>query len=52
MSPVYTHGAPCDLAALIDINKPVIRARYDFAEVGKPGLGGLVESFLKEKNLL
>jgi len=49
---VVVSATPCDLAALIDINKPVIRARYEFAEVGKPGLGGLVESFLKEKNLL
>ena len=45
-------ATPCDLAALIDINKPVIRARYEFAEAGTPGLGDLVESFLKEKNLL
>jgi predicted GTPase len=49
---VVVSATPCDLAALIDINKPVIRARYEFAEVGKPGLGGLVESFLLEKNLL
>ncbi len=49
---VVVSATPCDLAALIDINKPVIRARYEFAEVGKPGLGGLVEAFLQEKNLL
>jgi len=49
---VVVSATPCDLAALIDINKPVIRARYEFAEVGTPGLGGLVESFLKEKELL
>jgi predicted GTPase len=49
---VVVSATPCDLAALIDINKPVVRARYEFAEVGKPGLGGLVESFLQEKNLL
>ena len=49
---VVVSATPCDLAALIEINKPVVRARYEFAEVGTPGLGGLVESFLKEKNLL
>ena len=49
---VVVSATPCDLAALIDINKPVVRARYEFAEVGKPGLGGLVGAFLKEKNLV
>lgn len=49
---VVVSATPCDLAALIDINRPVIRAGYEFAEVGKPGLGGLVESFLKRKSLL
>ncbi|MBT8128169.1 MAG: GTPase [Gammaproteobacteria bacterium] len=49
---VVVSATPCDLAALIDINKPVIRARYEFAEVGEPGLGGLVESFLQGQNLL
>jgi predicted GTPase len=49
---VVVSATPCDLAALIKINKPVVRARYEFAEVGKPGLGVFVESFLKENNLL
>jgi len=49
---VVVSATPCDLAALININKPVVRARYEFAEVGKPGLGDLVESFLQQKNLL
>jgi predicted GTPase len=38
----------CDLQALIDIDKPVVRACYELAEVGEPGLGGLVEAFLDE----
>jgi predicted GTPase len=41
----------CRLEALIDINKPVVCARYEFAEAGEPGLGKLVEAFLKEKRL-
>ena len=49
---VVVSATPCDLAALIDINKPVVRARYEFAEAGKPGLGDLVESFLKAKHLI
>lgn len=49
---VVVSATPCDLAALIEINKPVVRARYEFADVGKPGLGSLVETFLKERNLI
>ncbi len=49
---VVVSATPCDLTALIEINKPVVRVRYEFAEAGTPGLGGLVETFLKEKNLL
>lgn len=40
-----------DLAALIDIDKPVVRVRYEFTEVGKPGLGDIVEIFLRERKL-
>ncbi|MEQ8194698.1 MAG: cyclic 2,3-diphosphoglycerate synthase [Rhodospirillales bacterium] len=45
-------GTPCDLAALIDIDKPVIRARYDFAEAGEPKLGKLIGDFLAKRNLI
>jgi len=48
---VIVSATPCNLAALIEINKPVVRARYDFAEAGEPGLGRLVENFLKEQGL-
>ena len=44
-------ATPCDLAALINIDKPIVRARYEFAEVNEPGLGGLVEAFLNERKL-
>ena len=43
---VVVSATPIDLAALIEVNKPVIRARYEFAEAGEPGLGELVEKFL------
>ena len=39
-------GTPADLAALLSISKPVVRARYDFAEMSEPGLWGEVEKFL------
>jgi predicted GTPase len=39
-------ATPCDLAALIDIRKPVVRARYDYAETGEPSLHAVVSAFL------
>jgi predicted GTPase len=38
-------GTPADLAALVPLRKPVVRARYEFAELEAPGLGGLVDAF-------
>ncbi|MDJ0805609.1 MAG: cyclic 2,3-diphosphoglycerate synthase [Gammaproteobacteria bacterium] len=49
---VVVSATPCDLAALIQIDKPVVRARYEFAEVGTPGLGSLVEAFLQQRALV
>jgi len=34
------------------LNKPVIRARYDFKEVGEPRLSDLVQAFLHQRGLL
>jgi len=39
-------GTPCDLAALVTITKPVVRARYSYAETVQPGLAGIIEDFL------
>lgn len=39
-------ATPIDLAALIGLNKPVLRARYEFAEIEVPGLAGVVADFL------
>ncbi len=39
-------GTPIDLAADARIGKPVLRARYEFAEMDAPGLWGEVERFL------
>ena len=41
-----------DLASLIEIDKPVVRARYEFAESGTPGLGTLIERYLSERKLV
>jgi predicted GTPase len=35
-----------DLTALVGLNKPVVRARYEFADAGNPTLGALVDRFL------
>jgi predicted GTPase len=48
---VVVAATPCDLGALIDIDKPVVRARYEFAEVGEPRLSALTEAFLDDMGL-
>ena len=42
-------GTPSDLSHLMQLDKPVIRARYEFAEVGEPRLSKLVEDFLRAR---
>jgi predicted GTPase len=42
-------GSPFDLAARIELDKPVVRARYDYADAGEPTLGGLVDDFLSRR---
>ena len=49
---VVVSATPCDLGALLEINKPVVRASYEFSEIGEPRLSGLVEKFLTERNLI
>jgi len=43
---VVVAGTPIDLGALIDIPQRIVRARYEFAEAGEPGLGALVDATL------
>jgi predicted GTPase len=45
---VVIAATPCDLGALIEINKPVLRVHYEFAEMDDPGLGALVQGVLKQ----
>jgi predicted GTPase len=39
-------GTPIDLAALVPLDKPVVRARYEFAEAGVPTLQHVVDEAL------
>jgi len=48
---VVVAATPIDLKSLVGIGKPVVRARYDYAELESPGLGGLVEAFLRRRRL-
>jgi predicted GTPase len=48
---VVVSATPIDLAALIAVNKPVVRARYDLAEVGEPSLTTQIEKFLNRMGL-
>lgn len=43
---VVVAATTADLSGLIDIGKPVVRVRYDYAEVEEPGLGGVIDEFL------
>jgi len=43
---VVVTATPCRLAELIEINKPVICVRYEYAEAESPGLGEHVDEFL------
>jgi predicted GTPase len=49
---VVISASPIDLAALVSLNKPVVRARYEFADVEAPGLTGVVEDFLRRSGLM
>jgi predicted GTPase len=45
---VVVAATPLDLAALIALEKPVVRARYEFEDAGEPTLGSLVDAFLAQ----
>lgn len=44
-------ATPVDLARLVAIDKPILRARYEYAEVETPGLIGRVEEFIERIGL-
>jgi predicted GTPase len=48
---VVVAATPIDLAALLRPSKPVVRARYEFADAGAPTLGDYVDAFVAESGL-
>lgn len=44
---IVVSATPIDLARLVPIDKPIVRARYEYAEIGAPGLSTYVDSFLE-----
>jgi predicted GTPase len=45
---VVVAATPIDLAALLPLDKPVVRARYEYADLDDPGLAGQVHRFLDD----
>jgi len=39
------------IPAILDLDKPVVRARYDYADLDAPGLAGIVDAFLDKYGL-
>jgi predicted GTPase len=48
---IVVSGTPSDIARLIAIEKPVVRARYEFAEGGEPLLDQRLGRFLHERGI-
>ncbi|MCD6105775.1 MAG: tetraacyldisaccharide 4'-kinase [Thermoplasmata archaeon] len=44
-------ATPVDLTRLMELNKPVVRVRYEIQEIGRPTLEDVIEEFLREKGL-
>ena len=44
-------ATPVDLAAVLGLHKPVVRARYEFVDMDDPGLRGHVTTFLERHGL-
>ena len=43
---VVVSATPADLAHLLDLDKPVVRARYEFAELDEPRLSSIIDIFV------
>lgn len=46
---IIVSATPCNIEKLIDINKPVVHAHYEFAEAGEVKLGSLLDAFLRTR---
>jgi predicted GTPase len=45
---VVVSASPVDLAARVRLDKPVVRARYEYADAGEPTLGRFVDVFVAQ----
>jgi predicted GTPase len=48
---VVVSATPIDLASLIEVNKPIVRAYYEFAEASEPGLTAQIKQFLNRAGM-
>jgi len=48
---VVVAGTPIDLGRIVEATKPVVRARYAYADAGEPRLADLVNGFLDARGL-
>jgi predicted GTPase len=48
---VVVSATPVDLAGLVRVRKPIVRARYEFAEMEEGGLTAIVSAFLERSGL-
>jgi predicted GTPase len=46
---VIVAGTPVDLARLLPLERPVVRARYEYTDAAEPGLGAIVDDFLARR---
>jgi predicted GTPase len=45
---VVVSASPVNLAAAMDVGKPIVRARYDYADAGEPTLARFVDVFVEQ----
>ena len=45
---VVVAASPIDLGHILSINKPIVRASYEFAETGEPRLSAIIDAFVEE----
>jgi predicted GTPase len=48
---VVVAGTPIDLARIVKTAKPIVRARYSYADAGRPTLAEFLDTFLSERGL-
>jgi predicted GTPase len=46
---VIVSATPIDLSALVQVNKPIVRVRYEYADAGAPTLADVVGGFLAKR---